>query len=1155
MIQEPYSRRGKVYGLPINWRIISAPQGKTLIAISNKTIGVNIKHLGKHVVAIEISNNNEDFNLVSVYFPPSLSKEAAAKELEEVIIKIGHSKIVIGGDVNVRSSLWSPEGEDHRPQDEGGPLIDLILKYNLLVLNDPSSPPTFESRMGSSWIDVTLASLSLHDWITDWKVVLAGVSDHNYIFFKITNNVVPIPQMSSHLSRRKLQKLSSIVQASFANAEAQMINIKSRSALENWVTKLTNIINSALKVTQPKTHKTLRVPWWDMELEVQRKKTRALRSRYNRCKNQTERQIRRTLYKKNEAKYKWLIKTKSRACFEKLCVELTQSNPFSLPYKLATNKLKKPLVLSNVKRPDGTPTTTLKETVEVIVKTLFPKDEINSETTMHKTTRECVNSYKNDKLDPEFTNQEIMSVIKIMARRKAPGLDNITTEIVEEVHKKSPFILRIIFNKCLQLGSFPRAWKTAKLVLINKPDKDPEIPKSYRPICLISVIGKVLDKLLPQRITHLLVTRNMLHPNQHGFRKEKSCETANYALWKTINSALKSRQKIAIVSLDVSGAFDSVWRPSVLQQLTKAECPGNIYNLVNDYLQNRKIEFHYNNKIWKFDTERGVPQGSCSGPLYWNMVADTALKLRLPRGCSLQAFADDLLLVIKAKDKTTLVSNGNTALNRLVEWGKFHKLSFNAAKTVLMPITFGGSLNPQDPLSVELDGEIINAQRHLKYLGVIWDSSLTFTEHFQQVRKKADLLIYRISTVAERFYWRHQSKFRRVYNGAFEPFVLYGYGAWGPRLGVLAKLRNTLNIIQRRPLVKLTNAYKTTSTAALQVLAGTLPLDLRAKEVYDKFRLTTAKQNNVCNGITLRWNSFEGRQNIFDKHPVNWVSIPYGKEDHTQEDIEIYTDGSKLDNQTGTAMVVYYHGTLIHHEIHRLPDYATVYQAELMGIKMALQYVEKSANWHKFHIFTDSLSSLQALANTHCSIPSLWDIKDIYDRIIKIKWLRLHWIKAHVGNTGNEAADAFAKEATKLPQVDVSSLQSRGTIKRTIRTAMLADWQRKWTDGSKGRQTEKYIKEVKIHKVIYNKFVVQFLTGHGRFPYYFCRFGITTNPNCRCGMNGDADHYIHQCKNTLNLRNKLIFDSNRPETLLHKQQNLGVVKDIVSWVNEDIPQI
>ncbi|GBO15245.1 hypothetical protein AVEN_202768-1 [Araneus ventricosus] len=133
-----------------------------------------------------------------------------------------------------------------------------------------------------------------------------------------------------------------------------------------------------------------------------------------------------------------MLKTKSRACFEKLCVELTQSNSFSLPYKLATNKLKRPLILRNVTRSDGRQTTSIKETVEVIVGALFPVDDINLETAAHKQSRDFIDGYQKDSLDPDFTNQEIMSVIRLMAKRKAPGLDNITVEIVEEIHKNVP---------------------------------------------------------------------------------------------------------------------------------------------------------------------------------------------------------------------------------------------------------------------------------------------------------------------------------------------------------------------------------------------------------------------------------------------------------------------------------------------------------------------------------------------------------------------------------------------------------------------------------------------------------------------------------------------------------------------------------------------
>ncbi|GBO17207.1 putative RNA-directed DNA polymerase from transposon X-element [Araneus ventricosus] len=155
---------------------------------------------------------------------------------------------------------------------------------------------------------------------------------------------------------------------------------------------------------------------------------------------------------------------------------------------------------------------------------------------------------------------------------------------------------------------FPKTWKTAKLVLINKAGKNPEDPKSYRPICLLPVISKVLDKLITQRVTHHLSTQNLLNPKQHGFRAGKSCDTAGLQLWRQIQTLMKNKGKVCVVSLDVAGAFDNVWRPAILHYLAKAECPNNLYRLISDYLADRKILFQHNNSSWTFDSTRGVPQ-------------------------------------------------------------------------------------------------------------------------------------------------------------------------------------------------------------------------------------------------------------------------------------------------------------------------------------------------------------------------------------------------------------------------------------------------------------------------------------------------------------------------------------------------------------------
>ncbi|GBN11419.1 hypothetical protein AVEN_88433-1 [Araneus ventricosus] len=107
--------------------------------------------------------------------------------------------------------------------------------------------------------------------------------------------------------------------------------------------------------------------------------------------------------------------------------------------------------------------------------------------------------------------------------------------------------------------------------------------------------------------------------------------------------------------------------------------------------------------------------------------------------------------------------------------------------------------------------------------------------------------------------------FKRIYTGAIEPFMLYGHGAWGHRLH-LKTVDRILNGIQRRPLIKVTRAFRTTSTAALQVIAGLLPLTLKAVEVYTKFLLLTIKTNATVGNLELLSNEVETKIDIYDWH-------------------------------------------------------------------------------------------------------------------------------------------------------------------------------------------------------------------------------------------------------------------------------------------------
>ncbi|GBL89291.1 Putative protein in type-1 retrotransposable element R1DM [Araneus ventricosus] len=719
-----------------------------------------------------------------------------------------------------------------------------------------------------------------------------------------------------------------------------------------------------------------------------------------------------------------------------------------------------------------------------------------------------------------------------MGKKKSPGLDNINVLMADRIHKKCPAILTGIFNKCLELGIFPTQWKKAKLILLNKPGKDPELVNSYRPICLLSVLSKILDKLLTQRITFLLKSKGLLHRNQHGFRNGKSCETANFELKRSIHKAMMHKFKVCLISLDVAGAFDNVWRQSILEQLILADCPQNIFDLVKDYFKDRSVLFELGQKQWTFEAQRGVPQGSCSGPLFWNLVASTALGLVLPSGCQIQAFADDLIIVVRGESKEILTSRCNEAISRIVDWGSSHKLHFNASKTICMPLSFGGRLQRNEPLQILLQGQPVIFQDQLVYLGVTWDSALTFTPHFKKVRQKVDSLTYKITNVAEKFYWWNNKLFKKIYSGAIEPFMLFGHGARGHKLH-LKTVDRFLNGIQRRPLIKITRAFRTTSTAALQVIAGLLPLSLKAVESKD----------------------IETRIDIYDLHPTKWTSIPFGMEPPTGEDIEIFTDGSKVDDKVGAAMVVLYHGVEILHKVCRLDDTATVYQAESQGLKMALEYIVESVNWHRFHIFSDSRSVLQSLESSKNTSQSIVELKKLFEEVVCKKWVRLHWVKAHVGVFGNERADDYAKLETTQATVDCFCPRSKATITRIIRKELVCQWQNRWDNCGNGKHTQKYLPSVGFKVKNFSPEITQFLTAHGRLPAYFYRFNLSREYSCSCGGFGNTEHYITECPFTKKYWQKLRYDEDNPSSLLDQNSNLKLLQNIMETVDSIVPQI
>lgn len=206
--------------------------------------------------------------------------------------------------------------------------------------------------------------------------------------------------------------------------------------------------------------------------------------------------------------------------------------------------------------------------------------------------------------DPPFSREEVTRVCSEFNPRKAPRGDGFTADICAHA--------QAIANKCLELAHFTRPWKVASVCILRKPDReDYTKPKSFRPIGLLSVLGKVLEKLLARRLCrHLLPNLNV---QQYGFMPQRGAEDSLYGLMTHIRTRMVAKEIVVQVLLDIEGAFDNAWWPALKSQLVSKGCPRNLYGMVLSYLTDQRVELNYSGIQVSRDSSKGCVQGSILG--------------------------------------------------------------------------------------------------------------------------------------------------------------------------------------------------------------------------------------------------------------------------------------------------------------------------------------------------------------------------------------------------------------------------------------------------------------------------------------------------------------------------------------------------------------
>ena len=212
-------------------------------------------------------------------------------------------------------------------------------------------------------------------------------------------------------------------------------------------------------------------------------------------------------------------------------------------------------------KPDQ-PTTSL-QAAQYILEEIFPKNNGENENTVMQSRNKQNTDTRND---PPFSIQEINRIIDKLNVKKAPGPDGITNALIKSIHAFHKFFFPTLFNKCLSFNIFPTAFKKGQLILFLKPGKDPNNISSYRPIILLNTIGKILEKLLTQRINYYIEKTKWISDKQHGFRRGYSTETALSKIHDSIQTFKSQKQDVALISIYIKGAFNNVSHKTIVKQ-------------------------------------------------------------------------------------------------------------------------------------------------------------------------------------------------------------------------------------------------------------------------------------------------------------------------------------------------------------------------------------------------------------------------------------------------------------------------------------------------------------------------------------------------------------------------------------------------------------
>ncbi|XP_071579160.1 uncharacterized protein [Temnothorax nylanderi] len=631
----------------------------------------------------------------------------------------------------------------------------------------------------------------------------------------------------------------------------------------------------------------------------------------------------------------------------------------------------------------------------------------------------------------------------MIRKDSSPGLDGIEYKMIRLLPEPAKVCLLELFNVVWSSGTLPTEWLNYQVIFIDKAGSE-----KVRPISLSSCVGKVMERMINERLIWWAEKEDKFSTSQSGFRRGRSCADNLTRIVSDIRASVCAGEYTLAFFLDVASAYDCVDFRITMDKLTALNCPLGIVRFIRNWLYRRK--------------------GAVLSPVLYSLVTQ-GLCADLPEGVEAVEFADDIGLYIsgpnRCRNKELLQRAVDIVAERLREIG----LDLAPKKSVLVEFSKSGFLVRGLSIGVG-DCEVFNSCS-AKFLGIWLDNRLKFDRQVTEVRAKVNRANSVIKYLCKVSKGMEVNTALMLYKSLVRSVTDYGSFVYFPRDATLQLKMERSQYLGIRTALGYRNS---TPTNVIIAEAKVRYLRDRAMLLGRNFvnKAIAYNRNGLCDKLQRLldrenyarfrqpqyrmsllseiWRGTRTYRTAIGPHRKSEIfqSVYYAHTFRPKVDLEIgkdrkhegfsdrilvrkvidlfclsdtpeiiFTDGSYNENSrsTGASIVICDQVTAYKMSLHYQ---CSSYTAEAFAVKSALQIMKMQHAERKkdIVIFSDCKSVLQAIYNNHINVHKNKYITEarilIYElEVVHGKNVVLVWIPAHVGITGNEMADALAKEA------------------------------------------------------------------------------------------------------------------------------------------------